>query len=197
MKNPVLILASQSPRRRELLGALNIEFVVHQPGDVEEIEDSDSGPEGVVLENARRKACDVAGRFPSSWVLGSETVVALGKTIYGKPRSMSEAESMLVALQGREHQVYTGMCLIHSGLNKGKRWCEETKVAFRPLDREQIKDYLSRIDPMDKAGSYAIQEEGERIVGRIEGSLSNVVGLPLESLERELEAFGIKKSGPS
>lgn len=104
---------------------------------------------------------------------------------------MEEAESMLNRLQGRVHRVITGVCLIRRQDSLGETWCDVTEVGFRPLSRQQIRDYLERIEPLDKAGAYAIQDDGERIVSRVEGSLSNVVGLPLESLEDRLQHFGI------
>lgn len=187
-----LILASKSPRRRELLEALGVEFDVCS-SDAEELEGSEWDPKELVQKNADIKASDVASRFPDRWVLGSDTVVAADGRVYGKPKTMAGAERMLQNLQGRVHHVYTGVCLFHHLTEQRELWCEGTSVAFRSLNIAQIRDYLSRIDPLDKAGAYAIQEGGERIVSRIEGSLSNVVGLPLESLELVLARLGIGK----
>lgn len=186
-----LILASQSPRRRDLLQALDIAFEVHA-SDAEELDGANMEPQELVLHNALLKASNVASQFPDRWVLGSDTVVALEGKVYGKPETMAEAESMLQSLQGKEHAVYTGVCLFHHATSQKELWCEGTKVGFRSLSKTQIRDYLNRIDPLDKAGAYGIQECGERIVSRVEGSLSNVVGLPLESLEAVLERIGIK-----
>jgi len=186
-----LILASQSPRRRDLLEALGVAFELHA-SDAEELDGADLDPQELVLHNAQLKASDVANRFPDRWVLGSDTVVALEGKVYGKPGSFAAAEVMLQCLQGKVHHVYTGVCLVHHTTSRQELWCEGTKVGFRPLSEVQIRDYLNRIDPLDKAGAYGIQEGGERIVSRVEGSLSNVVGLPLESLETVLKRLGIR-----
>lgn len=189
MNTPGLILASQSPRRKDLLATLGISFEIVASG-VEEVVHSDDGPRGLVLENAHRKAADIARSFPDCWVLGSDTVVALGDRTFGKPKSLGEAASMLGALQGQVHEVFTGICLLRN--DEKEHWAEVTRVGFRRLSPDQIANYLEQIDPLDKAGAYAIQEGGERIVSCVEGSLSNVVGLPLDSLEPVLERLGIK-----
>ena len=194
--NRRLVLASQSPRRRVILEALGIPFVVH-PSDAPEVSESGSGPKGVVMANARAKADAVTSLFADSWILGSDTVVALGDRVFGKPRSMPEAEEMLLELQGKEHRVFTAVCLIQLESKLTELWCEETRVGFRPLTLCQIRDYLAHIDPLDKAGAYAIQEGGERIVSHVFGSLSNVVGLPLESVELMLKRHGVQKKGLS
>ncbi|MCS1407197.1 MAG: Septum formation protein Maf [Verrucomicrobia subdivision 3 bacterium] len=191
MTSTSLILASGSPRRRELLEALGVEFEVIQ-SDADEMAGSQLTPRDLVCRNAEIKAGDVAARYPNRWVLGADTAVALDDRIFGKPRSMKEAETMLTTLQGQRHQVYTGVCLIHRSSNSQETWCDFTQVGFRRLSPRQIQDYLARIEPLDKAGAYAIQDDGERIVGRIEGSLSNVVGLPLESLEDALDRLNIR-----
>ena len=189
MKSPGLILASQSPRRRDLLEALGIKFEVVASG-VEELAVSEDGPRGLVLENAYRKAADIALLYPDRWVLGSDTVVALKDRIFGKPKSLTEAASMLSVLQGEVHEVFTGICLLRN--DEKEHWADVTRVGFRRLSGDQIQDYLNQIDPLDKAGAYAIQEGGERIVSSVEGSLSNVVGLPLDSLEPVIERLGLK-----
>ena len=188
--NAPIILALASPRRRELLEALGLRFEVI-PSGAEEVSKPQSDPKNLVYQNAKIKASEVARRFPNRWVLGADTVVALGNRLFGKPASPQEAESMLAALQGRIHCVYTGLCLLHCSLAQCDVWHEKTQVGFRSLSTDQIRDYLKRIHPLDKAGAYAIQEGGERIVSWMEGSLSNVVGLPLESLESALQRRGI------
>ena len=184
--NAPIILASASPRRRELLEALGIRFEAIASG-AKEISKPQSNPKNLVCRNAKIKASDVARRFPDRWVLGGDTAVALGDRLFGKPASLKEAETMLAALQGRVHCVYTGLCLIHRSLDQCDVWHEKTQVGFRSLSLNQIRDYLKRIHPLDKAGAYAIQDGGERIVSWMKGSLSNVVGLPLESLEAALQ----------
>ncbi len=188
--NAPIILASASPRRRELLEALGLRFEAI-PSRAKEISDPHSHPKNLVRQNAKIKASNVARRFPDRWVLGVDTVVALGGRLFGKPASPQEAETMLAALQGRVHCVYTGLCLLHRSLAQRDVWHEKTQVGFRSLSLDQIRDYLKRIHPLDKAGAYAIQEGGERIVSWMKGSLSNVVGLPLESLESALQRRGI------
>lgn len=185
-----IILASASPRRRELLEALGVRFEVI-PSGAKEISDPHSHPKDLVCQNAKIKASDVGRRFPDRWVLGADTVVAIGNRLFGKPASPQEAETMLAALQGRVHCVYTGLCLLHRSLAQCDVWHEKTQVGFRTLSLDQIRNYLKRIHPLDKAGAYAIQEGGERIVSWMKGSLSNVVGLPLESLESALQRRGI------
>lgn len=189
--NAPIILASASPRRRELLKALGVQFEAI-PSEAREVPEPQTNPENLVRQNAKIKASEVARRFPDRWVLGADTVVALGNRLFGKPASPQEAETMLAALQGRIHSVYTGLCLIHRSLAQCDIWHEKTQVGFRSLSLNQIRDYLKRIYPLDKAGAYAIQEGGERIVSWMEGSLSNVVGLPLESLEAALQQRGIQ-----
>lgn len=188
--NAPIILASASPRRRELLEALGLRFEAI-PSGAKEISDPHLHPKDLVCWNAKIKASEVAQRFPDRWVLGADTVVALGNQIFGKPASPQEAETMLAALQGHVHCVYTGLCFFHCSLAQCEVWHEKTLVGFRSLSLDQIRDYLKRIHPLDKAGAYAIQEGGERIVSWMEGSLSNVVGLPLESLESALQRWGI------
>ncbi len=185
-----MILASASPRRRELLEVLGWRFEV-VPSSAEEVSEVQSSPSDLACRNAQIKASDVAGRFLDRWILGADTVVALGDRLFGKPASLQEAEDMLAALQGRTHQVCTGLCLLRRSLAKCDVWHEETQVGFRTLSPAQIRGYLRRIEPLDKAGAYAIQEGGETIVSRVEGSLSNVVGLPLVSLEAMLRRRGV------
>src|SRR3954462_7311829 len=183
---PQLILASTSPRRSELLRELNLEFQV-LPGRVDEIHPEHLTPHEICQINAYRKARAVAKKHPDSLVLGADTLVALGSEIFGKPRDHTEAHQMLSKLQGRTHQVITGVCLIHLRSRRQKLFSESTTVTFRTLHSEQIRRYLSKIVPLDKAGAYAIQEEGDMIVKQVNGSYSNVVGLPLERLRSELE----------
>ncbi len=170
---------------------LGIPFEV-QSSQAEESTQSAAGPNPLAQENARLKALDIATAHPDRWVLGSDTVVALGDESFGKPASMQEAVTMLEALQGKTHQVFTGVCLVNLAMKKEKLWSEVTNVSFRPLNIDQIKRYLGQMNPLDKAGAYAIQDGGEQIVSRVEGSLSNVVGLPLESVEQALEDLGIQ-----
>lgn len=143
-------------------------------------------PHEICQLNAHRKARKVAKHHLDSLVIGADTEVALGAEIFGKPQSKKGAEDMLMRLQGRTHEVVTGVCLLRLRNHRERLFTVSTKVKFHPLSRKQVRDYLGRINPLDKAGAYAIQEFGELIVESIEGSLTNVVGLPVEALREEL-----------
>ena len=186
---PPLILASGSPRRRELLKQLGIEFTVSR-SDAPELEPEHLSPAETAQINAYRKARAAAKRFPDRLVLAADTVVGLGAELFAKPVDAADAERMLVRLQGRTHQVVTGVCLLHLRAHRQRLFAASTAVTFRRLHRGQIRRYLSSITPFDKAGAYAIQEEGDQIVKHIHGSFTNVVGLPMERLYEELAAWG-------
>jgi septum formation protein len=188
MNLPLLILASASPRRTELLRQLHVEFKV-VPGNVPEIHHDQLTAQEVSQINAYRKARSVAKRFPDALVLGADTLVYLETTLFGKPATLEEAYLMLERLQGRTHQVVTAICLLHLREHRQRVFAENTAVTFRPLDEVKIRRYLNKVDPLDKAGAYAIQEEGDLIVESITGSYANVVGLPVERLRTELEAW--------
>jgi len=188
VKLPPLILASASPRRAELLRVLRLEFKV-VPGDAVEISDEHLSPHELCQINAHRKARAGAKKIPDALVLGADRLVFLGREIFGKPHDLDEAKQMLARLQGRTHQVVTGVSLIHLRAHRERLFAVSTDVTFLPLTAEEINDYLSKMNPLDKAGAYAIQEHGEMIVSEISGSYSNVVGLPLEKLKEELAAW--------
>jgi len=185
---PPVILASASPRRRELLAEMGVEFTVVR-SDIAELEPEHLSPAETAQINAYRKARVTAKRFPDQLVLGADTVVGLGSELFGKPRDAADAERMLVKLQGRTHQVVTAVCLIHLRAHRQRLFAVSTAVTFRKLHVGQIRRYLSKISPLDKAGGYAIQEDGDAIVSHIHGSFSNVVGLPVERLGKELAAW--------
>ena len=187
---PRIILASASPRRVELLGQLGVKFDV-MPLPVEEVSPSHLTPEEICQINAYRKARAAAKKNPDALIIAADTIVCLGSDIYGKPATMGEAMRMLTRLQGRTHLVLTGVCLLHLRVHRQKLFAVSTAVTFRQLHSKQIRGYLSKIDPLDKAGAYAIQEEGDEIVKAIAGSYSNVVGLPIERLREELTACGL------
>ncbi len=191
MKLPPLILASASPRRAELLRQLKLEFEV-VPSDATEVFDEHLSPLEICQLNAHRKARVIAKKIPDALVLGADTLVFLDRKIFGKPADKAEAKNMLRQLQGRTHQVVTGVSLIHLRAHAERMFAVSTDVLFRPLTLGQIDEYLSKMNPLDKAGAYAIQENGELIVSEISGSLSNVVGLPVERVESELAAWGGK-----
>lgn len=188
MKLPPLILASASPRRAELLKLLNVKFrVLHDT--VEEVAHEHLSPLEVCQLNAHRKARVVAKTIPDALVLGADTLVFLEGEILGKPRNLAEARRMLRKLQGRTHQVVTGVCLMHLRAHRERIFAVSSDVLFHPLDEKQIRDYIAKIHPLDKAGGYALQDSGEMIVSEISGSYSNVVGLPVERLRTELELW--------
>jgi septum formation protein len=183
-----LILASASPRRVALLKDSGWEFEVI-PSQAPEVGHDFLTPREVCLYNAWKKCRAVARRRPEAVVLGADTEVCLGAKIFGKPASRAEAEAFLAELQGKVHEVITGVCLLHWGSHRQFLGAELTRVHFKPLTRTEIAAYLDLIQPLDKAGAYAIQEHGERIIERIEGSYSNVVGLPLELVQAALGDF--------
>ena len=139
--------------------------------------------------NAHRKARVIAKKHPDALVLGADTLVFLDDEIMGKPVNLADARRMLTRLQGRTHQVVTGISLIHLRAHQERIFAVSTDVTFRPLSAGQIDDYLAKVNPLDKAGAYAIQEHGDLIVSEIFGSYSNVVGLPVEKVEEELKSW--------
>ena len=168
---------------------LSLEFKV-VPATVTEVHHEQMTARELSQVNAYRKARVVAKRFPDALVLGADTLVYLEAMLFGKPATLEEAFRMLDQLQGRTHEVVTGICLLHLRNHRQAVFAETTLVTFHPLDEGSIQRYLSAVDPLDKAGAYAIQEQGDMIVEKIAGSYTNVVGLPLERLEAELEAWG-------
>ena len=187
---PSFILGSGSPRRRELLGEIVNDFTV-VISDSEEMESHPGGPLLLVQENARLKAKAVAQLHPRSWVLGADTLVALGETVLGKPKDMKEAYSMLRLLSGQTHEVSTGLCLINRGQNYEKSLVESSRVTFKSVNDEILEKYFQEVNPLDKAGGYAIQTRSDLIVENFEGSYSNVIGLPLEILATWLKELNI------
>ncbi|HWX23184.1 MAG TPA: Maf family protein [Candidatus Binatia bacterium] len=185
---PMLILASASPRRTELLRQLGVEFKV-VASDIPEVHHDELTAGEISQINAYRKARAVAKKFPDALVLGADTLVWVDSALFGKPASLEDAYLMLQKLQGRTHQVVTAMCLLHLREHRQRMFFESTEVTFRPLDAVQIRRYLTKVNPLDKAGAYAIQEEGDLIVEKISGSYTNVVGLPVERLRTELEGW--------
>ena len=190
MSLPRLVLASASPRRSELLRKLGIDFKT-VPSAAPEIHHDELTATEASKINAYRKARAVAKKFPDALVLGADTLVYLDTRLFGKPADLEEAYLMLEMLQGRTHNVVTAFCLLHLREHRQRICTEDTAVTFRPLDAVKIRRYLTKVDPLDKAGAYAIQEQGELIVEKISGSYSNVVGLPVERLKAELEAWGM------
>ncbi|NBZ95858.1 MAG: septum formation protein Maf [Proteobacteria bacterium] len=180
-----IVLASSSPRRRDLLQAAGFEIII-RPADVDELTGG-LAPRDLVVANAERKALHVAADHRGDLILGADTVVVLDGEILGKPRDKSHASKMLGRLSGRVHEVLTGVCLVRGGTKKVCLFVESTRVSFRSLDEALIGAYLADIDPLDKAGAYAAQDDRGRLIERIEGSLENVIGLPVT---RVIEAIG-------
>jgi septum formation protein len=183
---PQIILASASPRREQLLREMGLRFTVVRPDNVEEVV-TGAVPEVLAVQNAQRKARAVAERHQTALVIGADTVVVLDGKLFGKPRDRAEAGRMLEQLAGRQHEVFTGVCLVHRSQNVEVTFCDGTKVWMKPLMQEGIRAYHGKIDPLDKAGAYAAQEHGDTIIERIAGSFSNVMGLPVERLRIVLE----------
>lgn len=189
---PPVILASASPRRSQLLASMDIEFEV-VPSHVEELIDGYDFIPDLCEANARIKAEPIADMHPECLVIAADTMVYLEDTLYGKPTDIDDAHRMLTRLQGRTHQVTTGVSLIYHNEEISKSFSVITNVTFLSLDAGQISEYLAKIDPLDKAGGYAIQEQKQMIAKRVSGSVSNVVGLPVERLKEELNnLFGEK-----
>ena len=179
-----LVLASQSPRRRELLKLISDNFTVF-PDDSEENAPLSLAPDKYVLKLGLDKCRNVAAKFPdTSIVIGADTVVALDGKIFGKPRNKQEAENMLKALSGNIHSVYTGVTVMQKSEGKIISFCEKTDVCFYKLSDEEIKRYIETNEPMDKAGAYGIQGKGALLVEKVSGDYNNVVGLPVARLAR-------------
>ena len=191
MSLPNVILASASPRRAELLRQVVFRFKV-LPSEASESEHEQYTPREIAQLNAYRKARTVAKRFPDSLIIGADTVVARGTTLFSKPDSLREACRMLSQLEGGTHEVVTGVCLLHLRSHRQSVFAEQTAVTFLKLTPAKIRNYVSRVHTLDKAGAYAIQEEGESIIEAIDGSYTNVVGLPVERLREELRAWAIR-----
>jgi septum formation protein len=194
MNLPTLILASASPRRSDLLRQLDLDFQVY-PSDADEIHNEQLTAAELSQINAYRKARAVSKKFPDALVMGMDTLVALGTKLFGKPKDAADARRMLEELQSHTHEVVTGVCMIHLRAHRQKVFSERTTVTFRSLTPEEIAHYHSKIDPLDKAGAYAIQEHGDDLVRHVSGSFSNVIGLPLERVNEELAQFEV--SAPS
>jgi len=190
-----IVLASASPRRVELLGALGLRFDI-MPSNEDETDDGDLSPECLVERLARRKAAAVAKIRPSATVIGADTVVVHKDRIMGKPTGAEDAKSMLRALQGGEHIVITGVCVMCADKGIELVRNEKTCVRFAPMSEHEIEEYVSTKEPMDKAGAYAIQGKGSLFVTGIDGDYSNVVGLPQRLTATMLAEAGIKVLRP-
>jgi len=185
-----LVLASASPRRDELLREGGFAFIIIVP-DVEEAHDESLTCEALTVENARLKALAVAQQHRDSLVIGADTLVYLNGIPLGKPKDMDDAFAMFRRLSGYTHQVCTGVALIQLGGQIEETFAVISEVTFKTLSDDLIRDYHSRIQPLDKAGAYAVQDESSMIIEKVTGSWSNVKGLPMERLSKELTRLGI------
>ena len=181
-----LILASASPRRRELLGMAGIPLEVF-PSQVDEKNIPGESPVEHVLRVAGAKAQEVSRSHPDRWVLAADTVVVIDDRVLGKPRDRGEAEAMLTALSNREHQVLTAYSILKGSSLQKREGVVITRVLFKALSAEEIRWYIRSGEPFDKAGGYAVQGKGAFMVREVHGSYTNVVGLPLCEV---LEALG-------
>jgi len=189
---PALVLASTSPRRSDLLTEAGYCFSIIKPL-VDEIEDEAIPIRELTALNARLKADAVAGDHPAKVVVGADTLVLLGEKVFGKPTDRAEAARMLAELNGQTHQVFTAVAFIHHESGTRHSLTVATEVKFKRLTEAEMAAYHARIDPMDKAGAYAAQEHGALIIEQIAGSMSNVIGLPMEEVAEALERqFGIR-----
>ena len=183
---PKIILASASPRRKELMELAGYDFEVIC-ADIVEVVPEEAMPQEVVMSLALQKAQAVAAEHKEAVVIGSDTVVALDGKIIGKPHSEQEACEMLRSLSGRTHKVFTGVAIVCGG--KVKNFFDETDVEFYSLGDDEIKKYVATGEPTDKAGAYGIQGKGSVLVKRINGDFFSVMGLPIAKLYREMSDF--------
>ncbi len=187
-----LVLASTSPRRRELIAELGVEWIAAAPPDREWLPHQlpDHTPIELAAANALQKARDVAPSYPDHWCLGADTIVVIDGDVLNKPGDLQEAAVMLTRLAGRSHQVITATALHRSSPEPHEMETQTiSTVHFHELSSSQIADYLRQVHVLDKAGAYAAQEKADLIIKKIEGSYSNVVGLPLEDLAGLLTAL--------
>jgi septum formation protein len=187
---PRFLLASASPRRRQLLSDAGFEFEIASPR-VEEVSHGWLTIRELTMWNAARKAAVAFDISPDAVVLAADTLVTIDGDVLGKPADLDEAVRMLQRLSGRSHEVWTGVRINDAAHGRSRSFHEMSRVHFRKLDDRAIRNYLAKIDPLDKAGAYAAQGHGTEIINRIDGSYSNVVGLPMEKTKSALELFGI------
>ena len=181
-----IILASSSPRRKELLTTAGVEFEIHVR-DVDETITEGTLPEEAAKKTAVKKAAAVAEDYADCVVIGADTIVVANGKILGKPKDEADAKAMLSMLSGIEHEVITGVCIIRDG--KPETFAQISKVKFYDLTDEEISAYVATKEPMDKAGAYGIQGLGCRLVERIEGDYFNIVGLPVAEVVRRLRSL--------
>jgi septum formation protein len=182
----MIILASKSPRREQLLKEAGIEFIIC-PSDVDEEIDLNMSPKAIVMELAKQKAQAVFLKYPNDTIVGADTIVVLENQILGKPMDQEDAYRMLKILSGKTHQVFTGVTIIAK--EKTESFISESLVTMKPFSHENIKKYVESLEPMDKAGAYAIQGLGSQLVEKYEGDFYTIMGLPIFELIAKLKSF--------
>ncbi len=185
-----VILASASPRRKDLLTEAGYRFEI-DAANVEEVHEETASLHELTMENAAAKARHIAARHPGRLVIGADTLVAIDGSALTKPVDLDNARAMLRRLSGRTHEVCTAVALVCREAGLFRPFEVVTRVTFKPLTEPELEEYLTLINPLDKAGGYAAQEHGDRILAAVDGSWTNVVGLPMEALAAELDALGI------
>lgn len=187
-----LVLASSSPRRKQLLEEIGLKFDIF-PADIDEDIKKGESPEEHTLRLAEKKAKTAAKKVKDSWVIGADTIVFIDSRILGKPSDIHEAREMLLLLSGRYHKVATAFCFFNSATGENIKRVVDSRVKIKNLTNKEIEDYLKTGEPLGKAGAYAVQGIGGFMVEKIEGSYTNVVGLPMEEFQKVLEETGIIK----
>ena len=189
---PEWILASASPRRKEILSNLGLGFQIDPSHIQEPAHSSDETPPGYVVRLARLKAKETATRHPSGLIIGADTVVAMRNRLLGKPSSREEASDMLCRLSGRWHEVWSGLCLVDCENKRSRSVSCRSRVHFRTLKPSDIKWYLETGEYQDKAGAYAVQGHASLFIDRIEGCYFNIVGFPVAAFETLCRKSGIR-----
>ncbi len=185
-----IVLASESTRRIDILRTLGVSFSIIPP-DIEERKRSDESPKDFVLRVAYEKAQKVGTLFPDKWIIGADTAVVHKGRVLGKPASEKDASAMLKRLRGSWHKVFTGYCVLNVSKHIVYQDVAETKVFIKDLTDEEIEKYIRTSEPLDKAGSYAVQGKGGYMVKEIKGSYTNVVGLPICEITEVLLSLGV------
>lgn len=187
--SPSFILASASPRRRELLKSMGFNFSVVPSGVDEKFLEGESVSEHV-MRLSREKVLAVADRNPEAWVLGADTVVIIDTEVLGKPGSKEEAREMIMRLSGKKHRVLTGFSVVRTSVNVVKSDLVESSVYFKEVSEDELEWYIATEEPYDKAGGYAVQGKAAAFVKEIRGSHTNVIGLPLSEVVATLKEVG-------
>lgn len=189
-KDKRITLASSSPRRKALLEEIGLSFDICSADIDEDIRENES-PQEHTLRLSEEKAQEVAKKIRSGWIIGADTIVFIDNRIMGKPSDIHEAGAMLRLLSGRQHKVATAFCILNAATGEKIKEAVESRVKIKKLNDKEIEDYIRTGEPLDKAGAYAAQGMGSFMVESIEGSYTNVVGLPMEELKKALEQMGI------